>query len=67
MVLAVSPKNPDGKSIEITKDELALIRTFPDFDLTMFLSELHDFGWPVARRLLPNIKKAMEIRQCQSN
>ena len=67
MVLAVAPRNPDGKSIEITKDELAFVRSLPDFHLTMFLSELHDFGWPMARRLLPDIKKAMEIRQCQSN
>jgi len=62
MVLGVSRTSPDGDPIEITKDELSLIRSFEDFDLTMFLSELHDFGWPQARRLLPDIKKAMEMR-----
>jgi hypothetical protein len=45
-------------NIEITPDELALVRSLDDFDLTMFLSELADFGWDDARNLLPEIAKA---------
>jgi hypothetical protein len=31
---------------KISKEELAFIRTLNDFDLTMFISEVHDHGWP---------------------
>jgi hypothetical protein len=47
-------------NIKITKAELRFIRTLQDFDLTMFLSEVHDHGWPVARKLLPMIKECTE-------
>lgn len=32
----------------VTPDELAKIRGLDDFDLTLFVSELHDHGWSVA-------------------
>ena len=44
-----------GQNIEITKLELDQIRKLPDFDLTMFLSEIHDHGWPKSRRTLQMI------------
>lgn len=53
----------DDPNIEITKDELLFIRSISDLDLTMFLSELHDFGWPQARLLLPMIKEAIEAHK----
>lgn len=37
---------------EISSTELQAIRLLGDFDLTMILSEIHDHGWPVARRTL---------------
>ena len=46
-------------NIEITPQELAFIRSLEDFDLTMFLSELHDHGWPIARELLADIEKSL--------
>lgn len=46
-------------NIEITKDEIAQIRTLPDFDLIMFLSELEYHGWFHAKRLLPLISEAL--------
>lgn len=66
MKLYMSARNPDGQNIEITKEELAKIRRLSDFDLTMLLSQLEDFGWqrsipqdPTghlgARALLPEI------------
>lgn len=40
---------------KITKKELDDIRSLTDFDLTMFLSEVHDHGWPLASLILPTI------------
>ena len=42
-------------NIDITKEELAKVRSLEEFDLVMFLSELHDHGWPVARKTLAMI------------
>jgi hypothetical protein len=47
---------------EITADELKFIRSLSDFDLTMFLSEIHDHGWPEARKLLAMIHEATQKR-----
>jgi len=47
-----------GDNIDITEDELVLIRSLDDFDLTMLLSEIADHGWRVARKLLPMILEA---------
>lgn len=43
---------------KITRDELRQIRLLEDFDLTMLISEIHDHGWPQAKRLLPMIMHA---------
>jgi hypothetical protein len=37
---------------KVTAKELAKIRALADFDLTMLISEIHDHGWPVARKTL---------------
>ena len=36
----------------LTAAEITKIRRLTDFDLTMLISEIHDHGWPVARRTL---------------
>ncbi len=40
------------KNIDITEAQLASVRNLTDFDLVMFLSELDDHGWEVARETL---------------
>ena len=52
-------------NIEITPEELRQIRALGDFDLTMFLSELHDHGWPLARVLLKDIARRMRDEHCE--
>lgn len=47
---------------DITQEELAYIRTLGDFDLTMLISEIHDHGWPMAKRLLVTMRESLE--QC---
>lgn len=46
-----------GKNIDATAEELARIRALDDFDLKMLLSEINDFGWPIARTLLDKIQE----------
>jgi len=46
------------KNISIMSNELAFIRSLDDFDLTMFLSDLHEHGWPIARFTLSLQAKA---------
>jgi hypothetical protein len=48
------------KEIEVTKDELSMLRALPDFDLIMVLSDIHDHGWPVARTTLVAATQAVE-------
>jgi hypothetical protein len=54
----------DGENIAVTKKELKDIRSLNDFDLTMLLSEIDEFGWVNenpkigGRALLPLIKQA---------
>lgn len=48
----------EGDNVEITPNEMSAIRTMSDFDLTMLISEVHDHGWPVARKLIPLILTA---------
>ena len=45
-------------NIDITKEELAFIRSLEDFDLTMLLSEINDHGWSQGRRLIVDMKSA---------
>lgn len=47
-------------NIEISGEELALVRRLSDFDLTMFLSELSEFNWAAGKALLPLIQDAMD-------
>jgi hypothetical protein len=49
---------------QVTTTELAKIRNLDDFDLIMLISEIHDHGWPIARKtlaIMPEIKR--EINQ----
>ena len=46
---------------KVSKAELEFIRSLCDFDLTMLVSEIHDHGWPQARKLLPMIKEAIDV------
>ena len=41
-----------GVNQSVTKEELAQIRAFDDFDLIMLISEIHDHGWQRARRTM---------------
>jgi uncharacterized protein YdaT len=41
-----------GKNQQVTEKELAKIRRLSDFDLIMLISEIHDHGWPTARKTL---------------
>mgnify|MGYP003656556469 CR=1 FL=1 len=41
------------ENIKITEQEIQMIRSLSDFDLTMLLSEVNDHGWDAARVLLP--------------
>jgi hypothetical protein len=45
---------------KISKNELDLIRSLGDFDLTMFISEVHDHGWAFAKTLLPMIESSIK-------
>ena len=40
------------KNQEVTASEMEKIRKLEDFDLTMLISEIHDHGWPDARKIL---------------
>ncbi len=42
----------EGDNQDISTAQLALIRALDDFDLKMLLSEIHDHGWPAAKKLL---------------
>jgi len=50
-------------NIKITKEQLLFIRSLRDFDLIMFLSEIHDHGWPVAEKTLSMIKASIEVKR----
>jgi hypothetical protein len=52
-----------GNNQNISPAELAAIRVLDDFDLKMLLSEIHDHGWPAARRLLADILQAQMSRR----
>ena len=45
-------------NIGLTKEEMSLIRNMPDFDLIMFISEMHDHGAVEGISLLYSIRDA---------
>lgn len=49
-----------GDNQQISEEECEQIRGMCDFDLRMLLSEIHDHGWPIAKKLLPLIRQATE-------
>jgi len=52
------------KNQQISKEELAKIKCLDDFDLTMLISEVHDHGWPTARKTLELMLPGREDRRC---
>jgi hypothetical protein len=46
---------------EVTELECKAIRQLEDFDLTMFVSEIHDHGWALGRCLLRIIPKTKNL------
>ena len=50
------------KNLEIDFETLGFIRRLSDFDLTMLISETHDFGWNVAKKLIPMMLTADDVR-----
>jgi hypothetical protein len=61
-VLARSCSKPGPNEIDITLEECVLVQALNAFDLTMFLSEIHDHGWPHARRTLSFIANQPEYK-----
>ena len=51
------------ENIEITEQELKNLRSLADFDLTMILSDIHDHGWPLARKTLAAAVEAAAVRR----
>jgi hypothetical protein len=47
------------KNLRIHKSQISTIRSLPDFDLIMLLSEINDHGWEVAKHLLPLMRKTV--------
>jgi hypothetical protein len=45
-------------NIELTKDEYEFISGLPKFDMEMLLSDIHEHGWPIARKTLSLMKEA---------
>lgn len=52
-----------NENIEATTEELAYIRSLPDFDLIMILSEINDHGWAIARKTLKEAVIAVHRRK----
>ena len=53
-------------NLKIDKEDLDFIRSLEDFDLTMFLSEVHEFGWSGetgAKNLLTIMKETIPRRK----
>jgi len=46
-------------NVEITPEELAIIRRMEDFDIIMLISEVNDHGWETAQKLIPLIDKTL--------
>lgn len=47
------------KNLKISSEDLIFIRSLPDFDLIMLLSEINDHGWENGGKLLiPTMREA---------
>lgn len=51
------------KNIRISPKQIEFIRSLPDFDLKMMLSEINDHGWEVAKRMIPDMMNAPHIKE----
>lgn len=49
----------------ISPAELTQIRLLDEFDLIMLISEIHDHGWPTAKKLLPIIAESEKVSRAQ--
>ena len=47
---------------KISSQDLGFIRSLPDFDLVMFISDVHDHGWPMAKKTLELMRQAFASR-----
>jgi len=47
------------ENIDIDRDTLDWIRSLSDFDLTMLLSEVSDYGWERSLPTIEDMKKAL--------
>jgi hypothetical protein len=47
----------------VTKQEMADIRSLCDFDLILFITEIHEHGWHEGRKMLPAMIAAAEKRR----
>jgi hypothetical protein len=60
IMLVVNRDNPDCNNQEVSNAQLKKIRCLADFDLIMLISEIHDFGWPVAATTLAMMPERKE-------
>ncbi len=56
-----------GPNIELSEHEYKLILSLEKFDLEMFLSEINDHGWPVAKVTFQLIEKAINAVNANGN
>ena len=49
-------------NIDLEEWEYQFILTLPKFHLEMLLSEVHDHGWPVAKKLIPIMRDGAALR-----
>ena len=54
-------------NIRISKQRLQWVRELDDIDLTMLLSEINDYGWGKAKRLIPLIEESIAYSAKKEN
>jgi hypothetical protein len=60
LIGTIDPAPHSARKMPVTDEELDMIRGLNDFDLIMLISEIHDHGWPIARKTLGTIKPSIE-------
>jgi hypothetical protein len=48
-----------GDNIRLSKKDAAFIRSLPDFDMAMLLSEIDNYGWSSAKKIIPLIEESV--------
>jgi len=59
VLIVINRKSKVDENIDIDKDTLDWIRSLSDFDLTMLLSEVSDYGWERSLPTIEDMKKAL--------